>query len=88
MFDGFYNYHFEPCQKMRNSLFVFGFQFSQCPRELVKHWAKKVTPLYWENPKQQDTKSWQALNINGPCAIHFLNFFKKITFHIERLTTI
>jgi hypothetical protein len=45
VFCGFFNYHFEPHQNMKNSLFVFGFQFSQCPKELVKHWAKKVTPL-------------------------------------------
>ncbi len=25
VFDGFFNYHFELCQKMKNSLFVFGF---------------------------------------------------------------
>ncbi len=25
VFDGFFNYHFEPCQNMKNSLFVFGF---------------------------------------------------------------
>jgi len=53
VFDGFFNYHFEPRQNMRNSLFVFGFQFFQCPKELVKHWAKKITPLCWGNPKQQ-----------------------------------
>jgi hypothetical protein len=58
VFDGFFNYHFEPHQNMRNSLFVFGFQFSQCPKELIKHWAKKVTPLYWRNPKEQGIKSW------------------------------
>jgi hypothetical protein len=23
VFDGFFNYHFEPCQNMRNSLLVF-----------------------------------------------------------------
>jgi hypothetical protein len=45
-FDGFFNYHFEPRQNMNNSLFVFGFQFFQCRKELVKHWAEKVTPLY------------------------------------------
>jgi hypothetical protein len=33
------------------------FNFSQCPKELVKHWAEKVTPLYCGNPKQQGTKS-------------------------------
>jgi hypothetical protein len=71
VFDDFYNYHFEPRQNMKNSLFVFGFHFSQCPKKLVKHWAEKVTPLYLGNPKQQGTKSWHALNINGPCAIHF-----------------
>ncbi len=27
VFDGFFNYHFELHQNMRNSLFVFGFQF-------------------------------------------------------------
>jgi hypothetical protein len=57
---------------MRNSLFAFGFQFSQCLKELVKQWAEKVTPLYWGNPKQQGIKSWQALNMNGPCAIQLL----------------
>jgi hypothetical protein len=71
VFDDFHNYHFEPHQNMKNSLFVFRFQFSQCPKKLVKHWAEKVTPLYSENLKHQGTKSWQALNINGPCAIHF-----------------
>ncbi len=30
VFDGFFNYHFEPCKNMKNSLFVFGFQFFQC----------------------------------------------------------
>jgi hypothetical protein len=71
VFDGFFNYHFESRQNMRNSLFVCGFQFSQCPKQLVEHWAEKVTPLYWGKPKQQGTKSWQALNRNGPCAIYF-----------------
>ncbi len=37
MFDGFLNYHFETHQNMKNFLFVFLFQFSQCPKELVKH---------------------------------------------------
>jgi hypothetical protein len=32
VFDEFLNYHFESCQNMRNSLFVSGFQFSQCPK--------------------------------------------------------
>jgi hypothetical protein len=45
VFDGFYNYHFEPRQNMSNSLFVFGFQFFQCPKKLVMHRAEKVTPL-------------------------------------------
>jgi hypothetical protein len=71
VFDGFFNYHFEPSQNMRNSLFVFGFQFSQCPKELVKHWTEKVIPLYWGNPKQQGIKSWQTLNMNDSCTIHF-----------------
>jgi hypothetical protein len=56
---------------MWNFLFVFGFQYFRCPKEMVKHWAEKVTPLYWGNPKQQGTKSWQPLNMNGPCVIHF-----------------
>jgi hypothetical protein len=51
VFDGFFNYHFELRQNMRNSLFAFGFQFFQCPKELVEHWAWKVTPLYWGNLK-------------------------------------
>jgi len=34
------------------------------------------------------TKFWQSLNMNSSCAIHFLKTFLKITFHIERLTTI
>ncbi len=51
VFDGFFNYHFEPRQPMRNSLFVFEFEFSQSPKELVKHWVEKVMPLYWVNPK-------------------------------------
>jgi hypothetical protein len=57
VFHDFYNYHFEPCQNMRNFLFVLGFQFFQCPKQLVKHWAEKVTLLYSRNPKQQGTKS-------------------------------
>jgi hypothetical protein len=57
VFDDFYKYHFEPHQNMKNSLLVFGFQFSQCPKQLVKHWAKKDTPLDWGNPKQQGIKS-------------------------------
>jgi hypothetical protein len=52
MFDGLFNYHFEPNQNMKNSLFVFEFQFFQCPKESIKHWAEKVTPLCWGNPKQ------------------------------------
>jgi len=32
VFDGFFNYHFEPHQNMRNSLFVFGFQFLNVQR--------------------------------------------------------
>jgi hypothetical protein len=43
--------------------------------------------VFWGKPKQQGTKSWQALNINGPCAIHFWTINKKITLHIEKLTT-
>jgi hypothetical protein len=57
VFDGFYNYHFEPRQNMKNSSFVFGFQFSQCSKKLVKHWGEKITPLYWGSPKQKGTKS-------------------------------
>jgi hypothetical protein len=39
--------------------------------------------LYWGNPKQQGTKSWQALNVNGPCAIHFWNLKKKLPFTLK-----
>jgi len=53
VFDGFFNYQFESSQNMRNSLFIFGLLFFQCPKKLVKHWQKNVTPLYWGNPKQQ-----------------------------------
>jgi hypothetical protein len=56
---------------MKNSLFVCEFQFSQCSKQPIKHWVEKVTPLYWGKPKQQRIKSCQALNMNGPCAIHF-----------------
>jgi len=45
VFDGFFNYHFEPHQNMRNFLFIFGFQFFQCPKQLVKHW-QKMSHLY------------------------------------------
>jgi hypothetical protein len=33
--DGFFHYHFEPPQNMRNSLIVCGFQFSQCPKLML-----------------------------------------------------
>jgi hypothetical protein len=32
VFDGFFNYHFEPHQNMKNSLFVFRFHFSMSKR--------------------------------------------------------
>jgi hypothetical protein len=51
VFDGFFNYHFEPRQNMKNSLFIFGFQVFQCPKELVKHGVEKITPSCWGNPK-------------------------------------
>jgi hypothetical protein len=47
VFDGFINYHFEPCQNMKNSLFVFGFQCFQCP----KNWSstrQRKSHLYVE----------------------------------------
>jgi hypothetical protein len=39
--------------------------------------------LYWGNPKQQGTKSWQASNINGPCAIYFWIKKKKLPFRLK-----
>jgi hypothetical protein len=53
VFDGFYNYYFEPRQKMRNSLFVFGLQFSQCPKKLIKHWAEKSHLCIGEIPNNK-----------------------------------
>jgi hypothetical protein len=54
---------------------------------MSKKTSQALGPLYWGNPKQQGTKSWQALNINGPF-FSLLKNFLKITPHIERLTTI
>jgi len=57
VFDGFFNYHFEPRQNMRNSLFVYGFHFFQCPKELdapqvpwwIQLWIQK-----WRQRKEKE----------------------------------
>jgi hypothetical protein len=54
VFDGFFNYHFEPRQNMRNSLFVFGFQFLQCPKEL----GKESHTFVLGKSQTVSTKSW------------------------------
>ncbi len=40
MCDGFFHYHFEPHQNMRNSWFVCGFQFSQCPKLMCEEFLQ------------------------------------------------